>query len=629
MRFLETDTLQFVQVPDSEILLEKNNYAILTHRWGADEDEITFDDISSSTYGSNKKGFAKLKNFCTTASSRGFRYGWVDTCCIDKRSTSELAEAIRSMYHWYEGSSFCVAYLEDVPRRDFVDSEWFDRGWTLQELISPKDVSFFDHDWELLGTKRELLATLSLKTRIPGCVLSHAAKPSSCSVAQRMSWAAERKTTRVEDRAYSLIGLFGVSVTPAYGEREKAFLRLQQAIVLASKDESLFAWAMENDAETTPYSGLYATSPAAFIDCRSVYDTRGSSGFTEANGEVLIRLGTYPYRMESYFAVLNCAEDGRSDNHIAILLTRLPTDGEYVRIKNSVGVSRMRFPNLMRNNLKERQIRVPVDPMEPPLNMFYGFWLRTLEPPNHDRCQPIILSHHQPPDADSVCLGEYSAGTAGVVLLQRKDTSKRLGWSNIRWIKLGFDAEFNPVLLIANDRAPEANFERPSLLYRPRQTMFERAVDTGPGSPDHQQIMDNSWINAKAGIPNRLAGWPSGVSILEVDRKKGISGALKALNLSISVQLIPYCKPTQLPVERADGSGLPLMPMKIWTVDITDTGGSAPESDHSCTVWCNRFDLCVALFAAIVMMPCFWQAADQRNMEINEARSRIGRLVLE
>ena len=292
MRFLHTETLQLVQIPDSEIPLEKNNYAILSHRWGADEDEVTFEDILSRANVANKKGFAKLKSFCKKASSRGFRYAWADTCCVDKRSSSELAEAIRSLYHWYEGSSFCVAYLEDVPQRDFIDSEWFDRGKTLQELISPNEVSFFDHDWEPIGTKGELLEKLSLKTGIPEGVLSHAAKPSICSIAQCMSWAAERKTTRVEDRAYSLIGLFGVSITPAYGEPEKAFLRLQQAIVLGSKDESLFAWGMENDDKTETYCGLYATSPSAFIDCRRVYSTRGSSGFTEANGEVSIRLGT-------------------------------------------------------------------------------------------------------------------------------------------------------------------------------------------------------------------------------------------------------------------------------------------------------------------------------------------------
>ena len=626
MRFLDTDTLQFVQVPDSDILPEKNNYAILSHRWGADEDEVTFDDISSRKNIANKKGFAKLKNFCTTASSEGFHYVWTDTCCIDKRSTSELAEAIRSMYHWYEDSSFCVAYLEDVPQRDFVDSEWFDRGWTLQELISPKDVSFFDHDWELLGTKMELLATLSLKTRIPQSVLSHAAKPSSCSVAQRMSWAAERKTTRVEDRAYSLIGLFGVSVTPAYGERENAFLRLQQAIVLASKDESLFAWTMEHDAKTKPYSGLYATSPAAFINCRSIYDTRGSSGFTESNGEVSIRLGTYPFKMESYVAVLNCNEDGRPDDRTAILITRLPRDGEYVRVKNSLGVSRVSFPKSMRNKLKERQLRVPVDPIEPPPNTFYGFWLRTLEPPNYDRCQPIILSQHQPSGIDHVCLGENQHGTAGVVLLQPKDKPKHFGWSNIRWIKLGFDVEYNPFLLIANGKKPHKSI---SGRYKPSETVFEQAVQNGPESREHKDIMDNSWVDAKAGIPDRSGGWPIGVSILPVDRKQGVSGAIKALNLRISVQLIPYCSPTQNPVERGESGGLQLRPMNVWAVDITDTGGSAPEAERRNTVICDYSRLGISIFACLICIFCFVRPECRKLKEKDKNRYRTEHLVVD
>lgn len=621
MRFLHTETLQFVE----DVPLEKNNYAILSHRWGADKDEVSFEDISCAN-AANKKGFAKLKSFCEKASSQGFRYGWADTCCIDKRSSSELAEAIRSMYHWYEGSSFCVAYLEDVPQKDITDSEWFDRGWTLQELISPKDVSFFDHDWEPIGTKGELLAKLSLKTGIPESVLSHAAKPSICSVAQRMSWAAKRKTTKVEDKAYSLIGLFGVSLTADYGEREKAFLRLQQAIVLGSKDESLFAWDMDNGDNTKTYSGLYATSPSFFIDCGRVYGTRGSSGFTEANGELSIRLGTYPYRMESYFAVLNCAEEGRSEDRNAILITRLPNEGEYVRVKNSRGVSRVSLPQSKRDSLKERQIRVPVDPMEPPLNVFSGFWLRTLEPPNHDRCQSFILSRHRPSDADRVCLGEYDWGTAGVVRLQPKTTSDHLGWSNIHWIKFGFDVEYNPVLLIANGNVPNFDFKRLSLLYRPNQKLFERAVETGPGSKEHEQIMENSWIGAEAGIPDRSAGWPSGVSILQVDRERGFSGAVDALNLGISVQLIPHCSPTQTPVEREDGSRLPLRPMRVWVVDITDKGGSSPERDHRHSVWGLRLEFCLSIFPMFCACNCYNQSVHAKRREKAKARSRIGRL---
>jgi hypothetical protein len=192
MRFLNTTTLKFEQIPDLELHLEKNQYAILSHRWFADEDEVSYEDLLSSTDVSHKKGFAKIQGFCKLASAANCRYGWVDTCCINKGNSSELGEAINSMYLWYSCSKICLAYLGDVPERQLKDSEWFDRGWTLQELIAPKEVSFYDQDWKHLGTKTDRLAELSRKTRIPETILSHTSKPSTCSVAQRFSWAATR-----------------------------------------------------------------------------------------------------------------------------------------------------------------------------------------------------------------------------------------------------------------------------------------------------------------------------------------------------------------------------------------------------------------------------------------------------
>jgi hypothetical protein len=186
---------------------------------------------------------------------------------------SKLSEAINSMYLWCSCSKICIVYLEDVPRRSMLDSEWFDRGWTLQELIAPKVVSFFGHHWDPIATKTEIISSLSRKTRIPESVLSHATKPSACSVAQRISWAAQRITKRVEDRAYSLMGLFNINMPMIYGERENAFLRLQQHIIQKSMDESIFAWSMRHT--TGAYSGLYAPSPLAYIDSSEVAQTPG------------------------------------------------------------------------------------------------------------------------------------------------------------------------------------------------------------------------------------------------------------------------------------------------------------------------------------------------------------------
>lgn len=199
MRFLDTLTLQFKQIPDSELHSEENQYAILSHRWGADEDEVSFQDVHLSTDFSGKKGFGKIQGFCKEASSAGCHYGWVETCCINKEDSNELSEVINSMSQLYQDSKFCIAYLKDVPQKQLMDSEWFDRGWTLQELIAPKAVTFFDHDWKIIETRTDLIADLSRKIRLPKGILSDATKLSAYSIAERMSWAANRVTTRVED----------------------------------------------------------------------------------------------------------------------------------------------------------------------------------------------------------------------------------------------------------------------------------------------------------------------------------------------------------------------------------------------------------------------------------------------
>ena len=72
MRFINTTTLQFEEVVDSELHLEKNHYAILSHRWGRDEDEVTYQDILLSTDVSAKKGFAKIEGFCKIAISENY-----------------------------------------------------------------------------------------------------------------------------------------------------------------------------------------------------------------------------------------------------------------------------------------------------------------------------------------------------------------------------------------------------------------------------------------------------------------------------------------------------------------------------------------------------------------------------
>ncbi|KAI1787841.1 hypothetical protein LXA43DRAFT_950792, partial [Ganoderma leucocontextum] len=192
----------------------------------------------------------KLRGACAVALADGYRYIWIDSCCIDKTSSSELSEAINSMYLWYRDTVICYAYLADVlsgedpraPDSSFRRSRWFTRGWTLQELIAPRRVVFLAQDWHILGTKHSLGDVVAEVTGIDYDVLAYTKSLDAISVATRMSWASNRKTTRVEDEAYSLLGIFDIIMTPVYGEGERAFRRLQEEILKRIPDQTLFAW---------------------------------------------------------------------------------------------------------------------------------------------------------------------------------------------------------------------------------------------------------------------------------------------------------------------------------------------------------------------------------------------------
>lgn len=195
----------------------------------------------------------KIRGCCKLAADLGYTWVWLDICCIDKSSSSELSEAINSMYTWYSKADICIAYLPDVPddagdpRADesaFRHSRWFQRGWTLQELIAPCIVLFVSRGWKQIGTKVTLARTIEEITCVHTAILTFRQRLSEVSVAERMRWASERETTRIEDKAYSLQGIFGVSMPILYGEGNAAFRRLQEEIMKLSPDQTLFAWGI-------------------------------------------------------------------------------------------------------------------------------------------------------------------------------------------------------------------------------------------------------------------------------------------------------------------------------------------------------------------------------------------------
>jgi len=205
-----------------------------------------------------QKCYQKIAGTCNEALRSGIQYVWVDTCCIDKTNSTELAEAINSMFRWYEEAEICFAHLADVPSAKDVSSaklslarsRWFTRGWTLQELLAPRCLEFFTEDWAQLGNRDDQAAQISKITGINDVYLTTRLDATGsrfevlcrASVSERMSWAAGRKTTRAEDQAYCLFGIFGINMPLIYGEGINAFPRLQHEIMRGSFDPTLLAW---------------------------------------------------------------------------------------------------------------------------------------------------------------------------------------------------------------------------------------------------------------------------------------------------------------------------------------------------------------------------------------------------
>ena len=233
----------------------------------------------------------KIRNFCELARKQGYNWAWADMSCINKESSAELSEGINSMFRYYALADVCYVYLADVPPSDTREglpwSKWYTRGWTLQELLAPRLVVFLDQDWTVMGTKTDFAQELSKGTGIPESVLRFEQDIYEISIAARMSWASDRSTTRVEDEAYCLMGIFGINMPTLYGEGRNAFYRLQEEIMKTSTDTSLFAWGdfhsgntihgiINSSGPVDPFSMAYLFAPST--SCFSQYSNIVNDG---------------------------------------------------------------------------------------------------------------------------------------------------------------------------------------------------------------------------------------------------------------------------------------------------------------------------------------------------------------
>lgn len=330
MRLINIRTNKLEQVGDGS----RTPYSILSHTWG--DNEPTYQDFCT-----NPKAVLRTPKVhglieLAKAESPAITYVWIDTVCIDKSSSAELQEAINSMYYWYQNATICYAYLKDVNLEDdnngedlelvgtdkaqtgskaisrkrycfnqaILNSRWFKRGWTLQELLAPRQVYFYNARWQRIGVKirrayapfayapasfkvRNFVPLIHEATGIPVSVLEGRDPMQSCSVGQRMSWAAKRKTTRREDQAYCLMGLFGVNMPMLYGEGDAAFLRLLDEIMKRVDDHSLFAYNYHQIPTfvATEYGGHKRTLTAADYDgCAHVERLRSGGSALRSYG---------------------------------------------------------------------------------------------------------------------------------------------------------------------------------------------------------------------------------------------------------------------------------------------------------------------------------------------------------
>ncbi|KAK0627414.1 heterokaryon incompatibility protein-domain-containing protein [Immersiella caudata] len=366
----------------------KVKYAILSHTWG--DGEVTFKDMADLKKAQSLKGFDKIRGTCATAIADGFQYAWVDTCCIDKSSSAELSEAINSMFSWYRLSQVCYVYLSDVSckpiniedevgrlftREDFCKSRWFTRGWTLQELIAPTDVRLYDTKWNILAIlqdDKQAVNAIVRRTGIPEAILvwghrlcftcrgdkikgmcgscrrsrESLALLENYTVAERMSWAATRDTTRPEDRAYSLLGIFGVNMPLLYGEGHRSFARLQEEIIKLSDDQSILAhrsggklFADSPDSFYNPMEpGFGINSPFVKLNestCwlsseRNAVEMR-SNGKSVEMSMLLCRLQNDDARLDSHLlhvGILACTFKGDGLSRPAVLLKQSSTNPE-------------------------------------------------------------------------------------------------------------------------------------------------------------------------------------------------------------------------------------------------------------------------------------------------------------
>ena len=367
MRLINTKTYLTEKFDDPNDA-PSSGYAILSHTWTLKpHKELELEDIRTAGTDRAKADLVqsnpKTQETCKLAQTSALSHAWIDTICIDQNSSSDKSEAINAMYRYYQNAKICFTHLFDVDghgitltdpnpnqpdtddmkavRKEFTDARWFKRGWTLQELLAPPQLWFYDKNWNLLGSRDELCNTIADITRIEPGVLQDAQQMWACSIAKRMSWAAGRETRRSEDKAYSLLGIFGVNMPMIYGEGDRAFIRLQEEIIKISDDHSLFTWSTSEDQNN---SALLARSPDAFKGCTNIIREplrTDEYPYSVNNRGISMQLNLVCWSTDVYIAPINCIRQPTQQQsgtqrkkslQLGLFLKREKENDKYIRV---------------------------------------------------------------------------------------------------------------------------------------------------------------------------------------------------------------------------------------------------------------------------------------------------------
>lgn len=340
MWLLNTETLKLEYFHDHNDV----PFAILSHRWR--DGEVLFRDMECFD-SCSKAGIAKVRAACQLARMDGYVYIWIDTCCIDKSSSAELSEAINSMFRWYADSQICYAYLSDVQAgsvdltdRQFINSDWFSRCWTLQKLIAPETLIFLNMKFSKVGSKHDLCGKVSTHTGIPEKLLTGQYSLDNYCVAVKMSWASYRHASRTEDYAYSLLGIFGVQMPLIYGERWEAFRRLQKAVLEKTGDLTILIFEDQCDTHPLPkekYRHTLACEPHQFAKCASLQisslRSRKHDDISIKMRHDILHLTTFVAKVTSKIYAAYITEQSDRHSAYALLLQEGGTD-QYHRLRS-------------------------------------------------------------------------------------------------------------------------------------------------------------------------------------------------------------------------------------------------------------------------------------------------------